>query len=179
MFITTYKRSTFWSVAVGILLLVAGLISIALPPIAGIAASVFFGWLLLFAGVAHLIYAWSERGAGAVLWQVLIGVVYVIDALYMLVLPVAGLVTLTLVLAYYIVISGIFELVVFTRLRRLRGSAWFLVDGLVSLLLAGLIFFHWPLSSLWFIGILVGINLLLSGIARITLPLSLRAMAAV
>jgi uncharacterized membrane protein HdeD (DUF308 family) len=77
------------------------------------------------------------------------------------------------------VISGIFELVVFTRLRRLRGSAWFLVDGLVSLLLAGLIFFHWPLSSLWFIGILVGINLLLSGIARITLPLSLRAMAAI
>ena len=177
MFVTTYNRSTFWSVAVGILLLVAGLLAIALPPIAGIAASVFFGWLLLFAGVAHLVYAWSERGAGAVLWQVLIGVVYVIAALYMLVLPVAGLVTLTLVLAYYIVVSGIFELVVFTRLRRLRGSAWFLVDGLVSLLLAGLIFFHWPLSSLWFIGTLVGISLLLSGIARITLPLSLRAAA--
>ena len=178
MFVTTNKRSTFWSVAVGILLLVAGLLAIALPPIAGIAASVFFGWLLLFAGVAHLVYAWSERGAGAVLWQVLIGVVYVIAALYMLVLPVAGLVTLTLVLAYYIVVSGIFELVVFTRLRRLRGSAWYLVDGLVSLLLAGLIFFHWPLSSLWFVGTLVGISLLLSGIARITLPLSLRATAA-
>jgi uncharacterized membrane protein HdeD (DUF308 family) len=177
MFVTTYKRSTFWSVALGILLLVAGLLAIALPPIAGIAASVFFGWLLLFAGVAHLVYAWSERGAGAVLWQVLIGVVYVIAALYILVLPVAGLVTLTLVFAYYIVLSGIFELVVFTRLRRLRGSAWFLVDGLVSLLLAGLIFFHWPLSSFWFIGTLVGISLLLSGIARITLPLSLRATA--
>ena len=177
MFVFTYKRSTYWSVALGILLLVAGLLAIALPPIAGIAASVFFGWLLLFAGVAHLVYAWSERGAGAVLWQVLIGVVYVIAALYMLVLPVAGLVTLTLVFAYYIVVSGIFELVVFTRLRRLRGSAWFLVDGLVSLLLAGLIFFHWPLSSLWFIGTLVGISLLLSGIARITLPLSLRATA--
>jgi uncharacterized membrane protein HdeD (DUF308 family) len=119
--VTSRKRSMFWSMLLGALLLVAGLIAIALPPIAGIAASVFFGWLLLFAGAAHLVYAWSERGAGAVLWQVLIGVVYVIAALYMLVLPVAGLVTLTLVLAYYIVVSGIFELVVFTRLRRLRG----------------------------------------------------------
>jgi uncharacterized membrane protein HdeD (DUF308 family) len=171
------KRSTFWSIFLGVLLLVAGLLAIALPPIAGIAASVFFGWLLLFAGAAHLVYAWSERGAGAVLWQVLIGVVYVLAALYILVFPVAGLVTLTLVFAYYIVVSGIFELVVFARLRRLRGSVWFLVDGLVSLVLAGLIFFHWPLSSLWFIGTLVGISLLFSGIARITLPLSVRAAA--
>ena len=175
MLTTPYTRSTFWSIFLGVLLLIAGFIAIALPPIAGIAASVFFGWLLLIAGVAHLVYAWSERGAGAVIWQVLIGVVYVIAALYMLVLPLAGMVTLTLVLAFYIVVSGIFELVVFARLRRLRGAVWFLVDGLVSLLLAGLIFFHWPWSSLWFIGTLVGISLLLSGIARITVPLSLRA----
>ena len=176
MLTTPYTRSTFWSIFLGVLLLIAGLIAIALPPIAGIAASVFFGWLLLIAGIAHLVYAWSERGAGAVIWQVLIGVVYVIAALYMLVLPLAGMVTLTLVLAFYIVVSGIFELVVFARLRLLRGAVWFLVDGLVSLLLAGLIFFHWPWSSLWFIGTLVGISLLLSGIARITVPLSLRAV---
>jgi len=84
------------------------------------------------------------------------------------------MITLTAVLAFYIVVSGIFELVVFARLRRLRGAIWFLVDGVVSLVLAGLIFFQWPWSSLWFIGTLVGISLLLSGVARITLPLSLR-----
>lgn len=172
--LTTYPRSAFWSVFLGALLLLAGLIAIALPPIAGIAASVFFGWLLMVAGVAHLIYAWSQRRAGAVIWQILIGVVYFIAALYMLFLPVAGMVTLTVVLAFYIVVSGIFELVVFARLRRLRGAIWFLVDGVVSLVLAGLIFFQWPWSSLWFVGTLVGISLLLSGIARITLPFSLR-----
>ena len=59
-------------------------------------------WLVLFAGVAHLVYAWSERGAGAIIWQILIGIVYVIAALYMLVLPVAGVVALTLVLTFYI-----------------------------------------------------------------------------
>jgi uncharacterized membrane protein HdeD (DUF308 family) len=172
--IATDTRSSFWSVFLGALLLLAGLIAIALPPIAGIAASVFFGWLLMVASVAHLIYAWSQRGAGAVIWQILIGIVYFIAALYMLLLPVAGMVTLTAVLAFYIIVSGIFELVVFARLRRLRGAIWFLVDGVVSLVLAGLIFFQWPWSSLWFIGTLVGISLLLSGVARITLPLSLR-----
>jgi uncharacterized membrane protein HdeD (DUF308 family) len=169
-----YPRSAGWSVFLGILLVLAGLLAIVVPFFAGIAASVFFGWLVLFAGITHLIYAWSERGAGAILWQILIGLVYVVAALYMLVLPVAGVVALTLVLAFYIAVEGIFELVVFSLLRRLPGAVWFLIDGLVSLLLAGLIFFHWPSSSLWVVGTLVGISLLFSGIARLTLPIGLR-----
>jgi uncharacterized membrane protein HdeD (DUF308 family) len=172
--LTTYTRSATWSIVVGVLLLLAGLLAIALPFFAGIAASVFFGWLLLIAGILHLVYAWSERGAGAVLWQILVGIAYLIASLYMLVLPVAGVITLTLVLAFYIVVAGIFELAVFFRLRGLRGAIWFLVDGLASFLLASLIFFHWPSGSLWAVGTLVGISLLLSGFARVTLPLSLR-----
>jgi uncharacterized membrane protein HdeD (DUF308 family) len=173
---TTYTRARGWSIVLGALLLLAGLFAIVVPFFAGIAASVFFGWLVLFAGVVHLVYARSERGAGAILWQILIGVVYVIAALYMLVLPVAGVVALTLVLAFYIAVEGLFELVVFSLLRRLRGVVWFLIDGLVSLLLAGLIFFHWPSSSLWAIGTLVGISLLFSGIARLTLSMAQRAV---
>ena len=160
-----------WSIFVGVLLLLAGLIAIAVPWFAGIAASVFFGWLILFSGVAHFIYAWSERGAGAVLWQILIGIVYVIAALYMLVMPVAGVAALTLVLACYIALEGVLELAAYSLLRRLPGTFWFLIDGIISLLLAGLIFVHWPSSSLWAVGTLVGISLLFSGIARLTLPM--------
>ncbi|HTF65397.1 MAG TPA: DUF308 domain-containing protein [Edaphobacter sp.] len=173
--LATYRRSAGWSIFLGVLLLLAGLFAIVVPFFAGVAASVFFGWLVLFAGIAHLIYAWSERGAGAILWHILIGIVYVIAALYMLLLPIAGVVALTLVLAFYIAVEGVFELVLFSLLRRLPGAVWFLVDGLVSLLLAGLIFFHWPSSSLWAVGTLVGISLLFSGIARLTLPLALRS----
>ena len=176
--LTSHTRSAGWSIFLGVLLLLVGLLAIAAPFFAGIAASVLFGWLIVFAGVAHLVYAWSERGAGAVLWQILIGVAYLIAAIYMLGLPVAGVVTLTLVLAFYILIAGIFELAVFLHLRGLPGAIWFLVDGLASFLLAGLIFFHWPSSSLWAVGTLVGISLLMSGIARITLPLSLRVIRA-
>lgn len=160
-----------WSVFLGIMLVIAGILSIAVPIFAGIAASIFFGWLILIGGVAHLIYAWSERSAGHVLWEVLIGLVYIVAALYMLFRPVAGMAALTLVLAVYIGISGIFELASFAALRRLRGAGWFLLDGIISLLLAGLIFFHWPASSFWAVGTLVGISLLFSGIARLTLPM--------
>src|SRR6201999_4558706 len=104
--VVIYPRSARWSIFVGALLLLAGLLAIAAPFFAGIAASVFFGWLILFAGVAHLVYAWSERGGGAILWQLLIGIVYVIAALYMLVLPIAGVVAFTLVLAFYIALQG-------------------------------------------------------------------------
>jgi uncharacterized membrane protein HdeD (DUF308 family) len=174
--LATYTRSPGWSIFVGILLVLAGLLAIVVPFFAGVAASVFFGWLVLFGGVAHLVYAWSERGAGAILWQVLIGIVYVIAGLYMLVLPVAGVVALTLVLGFYIAVEGVFELVIFSLLRRLRAAVWFLIDGLVSLLLAGLIFFGWPSSSLWAVGTLVGISLLFSGIARLTLAMGVKAV---
>jgi uncharacterized membrane protein HdeD (DUF308 family) len=174
--VSSSTHSRGWSISLGILLVLAGLLSIAVPMFGGIAASVFFGWLILLAGVAHLVYAWSERSAGAVTWQILIGIVYVIAALYMLVLPVAGVVALTLVLSIYIALEGIFELVVFSFLRRLAGSVWFLVDGLISLLLAALILFHWPASSFWAVGTLVGISLLLSGIARLSLPMRARAL---
>jgi uncharacterized membrane protein HdeD (DUF308 family) len=145
--------------------------SIAAPFFAGIAASIFFGWLILIAGVAHLVYAWSERGAGAVLWQILIGMVYLVAAFYMLMRPVSGVVALTLVLGVYIALEGVFELALFSLVRKQPGSIWFLIDGLVSLLLAGLIFFHWPSSSVWAVGTLVGVSLLFSGIARLTFPM--------
>jgi uncharacterized membrane protein HdeD (DUF308 family) len=162
----TESRSSGWSIALGILLIIVGLFSIAAPAFAGVAASVFFGWLILLGGVAHLVYAWSQRGSGTVIWQILIGIVYLIAGFYMLFHPLAGMVVLTLVLAVYILFEGVFELVVYSRLRRLPGSVWFLIDGLVSLFLAALIFFHWPSSSLWVIGTLVGISLLFSGFAR-------------
>lgn len=165
---------TGWSIFIGILLILCGLLAIGLPFFAGIAASIYFGWLVLFGGFAHLVYAWFERGAGAILWQILIGLVYIVAAIYMLMHPLESVAGLTLVLAFYIAVEGIFELALFGRMRRFPGAIWFLVDGLISLLLAGLIFFHWPSSSVWALGTLVGISLLISGIARFTVPVRRR-----
>jgi uncharacterized membrane protein HdeD (DUF308 family) len=156
---------------IGIILMVAGLASIWLPFVAGIAGTIFFGSLILVSGIAHWAYAWSERRAGGTLWQILIGVIYVLAGISMLLLPVSGVFALTLVLACYIGVEGVLELIFFFWLRPLRGAVWFLVDGIISLLLSALIFVGWPSSSLWALGTLLGINLLFSGVARFTLPM--------
>lgn len=173
---SVHKHPTGWSIFVGILLILAGLLAIAAPFFAGLAASIFFGWLIMIGGVAHLSYAWSERGAGAILWQILIGIVYLAAAVYILTHPVHGIAALTLVLAFYIAAEGVFELVVFSRVRKLPGTFYFLIDGIISLLLACLIFFHWPSSSAWAVGTLIGISFLMSGIARFTMPLRRRRL---
>ena len=158
------------SIAVSVFLILAGVLAIVAPFFAGVAVSIFLGWLILFGGLAHLVYAWSERGVGAVLWQVLISLVYFVAAYYLLARPISGVVTLTLILAFYIAMQGVIELVTWMQLRRLHGGTWFLINGLVSLLVAALIFAHWPSSAAWALGTLVGVSVLMSGIARLTLP---------
>lgn len=167
----TSRGGNGWSIVIGVILMLAGLASILLPFAAGIAGTIFFGSLVLVSGVAHWVYAWSERRAGGVVWQIFIGLVYLLAGISMLLLPVSGVFALTLVLACYIGIEGVLELFFFFWLRPLPGAVWFLVDGIVSLLLCVLIFVGWPSSSLWALGTLLGVSLLFSGLARFTLPI--------
>src|SRR5579875_3629345 len=118
----TATHPTGGSRARGILLIVVGILAIAAPFFAGVAISFLLGWVVLLGGVAHLVYAWSERGAGAMVWQVLIGLAYLIAAFWLLLRPVAGLAALTVVLAFYIAVEGVLELVVFARVRHNRGT---------------------------------------------------------
>ncbi len=157
-----------WSIAIGVLLIILGIAAIFLPFIAGIAVNLAVGWVLLFAGVLHLAYAWSARGAGAVIWQVIIGIVYILVAFYLLIHPARGLLTLTLVLAAYFIIEGILEIVTFFRLRSSGPAVWFLIDGIVTLVLGAIIWAHWPFSSVWAIGTIIGVSLLFSGITRLS-----------
>ena len=156
------------STAMGVLLLVLGILAIILPLVAGIAVAAIVGWVLLLGGIAHLVYAWSARGSGAVLWQVLLGIIYVLVGLYFIFHPASGLVTLTLLLAIYFVIEGILELIAWFRVRGVHHAGWTLWNGIITLILGLLIWAHWPFSSVWALGTLVGISLILSGIARLS-----------
>ena len=162
-----YAKPTRSSNLVGVLLIVAGVVAILLPLLAGVAVTAIVGWLLLLGGVAHFFFAWSARGAGSVLWQVLLGLLYVGVAVYLIGHPAQGLVTLTLLLASYFVIEGVLELVLYVRMRRSHRADFFLWDGIVTLFLGGLIWAQWPFSSAWAPGTLIGISLIFSGIARL------------
>lgn len=162
-----------------VVLIVLGLLAILLPFIVGVAITAILGWVLLLAALAHFAFGWSARHTGAAIWQAVIGLVYVIVALYLILHPARGLVTLTLLLAIYFIVEGIFEVVLFFRLRGSHRADPYLWDGLITLLLGILIWSHWPFSSAWALGTLVGVSLLISGITRLIFRTSVSPLGGV
>ncbi len=167
------------SILWGALLIVLGIMAITAPFVAAVAVSVVVSWLILFAGVVHIVLAFHAHGAGSVVWRLLVGLAYLAFGGYMLLHPVLSVASLTLVLAALFVIEGILNLVLWFRTRALQASGWLLLDGIITLLLGGMIYMQWPSSSMWAIGTLVGVSLMISGVTRIGMTMALRkALAA-
>ena len=173
---TLVKKSIGWSIGLSLLMIVAGILAIALPLSAGIAVNILVAWLLAFSGGAHLVFAWHTRSTGGFLWELLLGILYIFIGAYLLVHPLAGLASLTLVLAMYLFLEAVLEFVLGFTLRPLPGSGWLLFDGIVTLVLAVMIWRTWPSSTGWVIGTLVGISMLFSGTSRLMLSLAARSV---
>ena len=170
------KKITGWYVLAAVLFIVLGIFAIIEPGIAGLGVALLVGWLLVFGAVMHFIAAFKGGGAKQVIFQILIGVVYLIGGLYFLTHTIMGVTTLTLLLSCIILAEGAIEIVSYFRLRSEGASSWILINGIITLLLGALIFFHWPSSSIWAIGTLVGINLLMTGISRLMFGLAARKL---
>jgi uncharacterized membrane protein HdeD (DUF308 family) len=160
------------------MMIVTGLLAIAVPQAAGIAVNLLVAWLLVFSGAAHLIFAWHTRTTGGMLWELLLGILYIFIGAYLLFHPVAGLASLTLALAIYLFAEGALELILSLRVRPVPGSRWLLIDGIITLILSVMIWRTWPSSTEWAIGTLVGISMLFSGISRLMLSLAARRLVA-
>jgi len=173
---TFVKKSVGWSIALSVLMIVAGILAIASPLAAGVAVNIFVAWLLVFSGGVHLVFAWYRPSTGGLLWELLVGVLYIFIGGYLLMHPVAGLASLTLALAIYLLVEAVLEFVLGFTLRPLPGSGWLLVDGIVTLILAVMIWRTWPSSTGWVIGTLVGISILFSGASRLMLSLAARSV---
>ena len=172
------RTATMWSIALSVLMIAAGVLAIGAPMIAGVAVTAIVGWLLLFSGIFHLAFAWRAGRPGAVLWQILLGLLYGAIGFYIMASPVAGLASLTLAIALYLFIEGVLEFVLWSRLRTIPGSAWLMLDGIITLVLAAMIWSTWPSSAVWVVGTLVGISMLFSGITRLMLSTAARRMIA-
>jgi len=168
------RKATGWSIAISIVLIIAGILAIGLPLEAGIAVNIFVAWMLVFASAAHFVFAWITRERGGVLFKVLIGILYLAIAIYLLDHPARGLATLTLALAFYLVIEGVMEIILFFQQRKAGAAGWYLFDGVVTLVLGFLVWKTWPSSAEWVLGTLVGISMLISGITRLMFSMMLR-----
>lgn len=174
LFLTASSKSLAWSIALSALMIAAGLLAIVVPPIAGIAVTILIGWLLIFSGLTHLVFAWHTRGAGSIIWELFLGLLYMAIGFYTVLNPLVGLTSLTLLLAAYWIIESILEFVLAVRLRPVRRSSWLFADGVITLMAAFMVWRSWPASSAWAIGVLVGISMLFSGISRLMLSLAAR-----
>jgi uncharacterized membrane protein HdeD (DUF308 family) len=170
------KKASGWLIAVAVVFILLGIFAIAEPGIAALAVTLLVGWLLIFGGVAHLASVFRGGGVGRVIWQVLVGLVYLVGGFYFLTHPALGVGTLTLFLAGILLAEGVIEVLAYFKMRGEGGSGWMLLNAAVTLLLGGLIWFHWPSSSVWAIGALVGVNLLMTGISRLMLAMAARSL---
>jgi len=172
------KKASGWLIAIGVFFIILGILAIAEPLVAGLAITFLVGWLLIVGGAVHFVAAFAGGGAARVIVQILIGVVYLAGGLYFLTHTLLGLGTLTLLLAGIILVEAVFEIVSYFRHRGSQGSSWLLINALITLLVGGLIWFHWPSSSAWAIGTLVGVNLLMTGISRVMIGMAARNLPA-
>jgi len=165
------------SILWGVLLIFLGMMAVASPLIAAVAVNIIIAWLLVLAGVVHLIVAFHTREAGSMLWRLLVGLAYACFGVYLIARPAVGVASLTLVLAILFLVEGVFDLALFFKARSIRGSSWILFDGIISLLLGLMIYAQWPSSSAWAIGTLVGVSMIISGVTRVMVALAVRKAA--
>jgi uncharacterized membrane protein HdeD (DUF308 family) len=165
-------KAVNWSIALSVLLIIAGLFAILVPPISGLAVTLIFAWAMIVSGITHFVFAFKTHTTGGVIWEVLVGAVYLVTGVYLLMHPLDALIVLTLVLACYLFFEGIVEIIQFFQLRPRHGVVWVLIDGIITLILAVMIWRSWPASTIWVIGTLVGISMIFSGFSRLMLSLA-------
>lgn len=172
------KSASGWSIALGVLMIILGIIAMLAPWEFGIVIALIIGWMAIFNGIAQIIYGVRTHSGGRTLLEVILGIIYIIAGIYLLMHPVGGLLVLTLFLASFLIVYGIFALVLAFHMRPLTGWGWVLFDAIITILLGILIWAHWPVNAEWVVGTLFGISILVSGVTRLMVSLAFRRIAA-
>jgi len=160
----------------GIILVILGVIAIAVPWLATLAATIFIGWIFLISGVLGLITTFWARSAPGFWWSLLSAIIAVAAGLVLLAWPITGTLSLTLVLIAFFVVEGIASIFYAIEHRnQLSGRwGWMLISGVIDLILAAIIFAGLPGTAAWALGLLVGINMVFGGAALIAMALAAR-----
>lgn len=169
------RGNWIWFVVLGVALLVLGFIALGSVAIASLAAAVAIGMLLLLGGAAEVLGAFWCRGWSGFFLHLLSGVLSIVVGVLFLRAPVDALLALTLLVACFLMVSGIFKIVA-ALTYRFAAWGWSLASGIIDVILGVLIWQELPASALWVIGLFVGINLIFRGFNWIALGLVLRAM---
>lgn len=167
------QRKWGWFVALGGLLVVLGTLAAGSALLTTLATVIFIGSLMLIAGAAQVLSAFSVKGWGGFFVDLLSGLLYAVTGVLVMMHPAAGAVTLTLLIALMLIFGGIFRIVL-AALVRFPNWGWMLLHGVITLALGISIWNKWPADSLWVIGLFVGIDMIFNGWSLVMLGFAAR-----
>lgn len=153
--------------AVGIVLVVLGTLAIILPTAASLALELVIGVALLLGGVGQAAHAFATRRWGGFALELFGAVVYIAGGILLLAFPITGVATLTLFLAALFLAEGVTKLFFAMKMKAHDRWGWVFLSGIISLVLAVILFAGWPGDSIWILGLIFGINLIFGGWAAI------------
>lgn len=156
-------------IVVGIISVLAGIFALANPLAATLTAEMLAGWGFLIVGVLQVVFAFRDIGWGARIWAILIGLAFVLTGISLLGNPLAGIISLTVMVAVMFLIVGAAKIILSFSLPRGAGFWLLLVSGALSVVLAVMIFANFPQSAAVILGVLLAIELISNGVAMITL----------
>ncbi len=177
----TNAFSTHWRLFLfqGVVMIILGVLAVCAPVAATLAVDIYVGWLLLISGLIGLIAIVSTHHVNAFLWSLVTAALSVVIGVLLILKPIEGAVSLTVVLTAFFIAEGVFQTAVALASRQVMAGTWgwMLMSGIADLVLAAIIIAGWPGTAIWALGLLVGINLLTSGCAVVVAALAGREMA--
>jgi uncharacterized membrane protein HdeD (DUF308 family) len=153
-----------WFIFLGLVLILVGAAAIAFPLLGTLAVAVSTAIAFAIAGVAQTLHAFAARSWSGFLFDLLIGLLYLATGVVLWLNPLGGAVTLTAILAVVLMLDGVFRSALAFRVRPGNGWVWLLFGGIVSIIFGIMIWQQLPSSALWILGLLLGINLIFSGL---------------
>lgn len=156
----------------GVALVLLGIVALVYPLTTAIVVKIMMGWILLIAGISEIIFSFSTTKWSDFFLELIVGIVFAIAGVWLAFFPLTGILTLTILLALAFLARGVLEIVSAFRMRPLEGWGWLLLAGILGVIVGLFILVEFPSSAAWAIGLLVGINLIASGVAYISLAYS-------
>jgi uncharacterized membrane protein HdeD (DUF308 family) len=153
----------------GIIFTLLGIIAVVLPGIATLSTELFIGWLLVFGGIVQLFRTFKSKNAPGFFGSLLTGILYLVFGLLLVFFPIQGVISLTLLLTFFFIAEGIAKIILGFQLKPFSRWGWFILNGILALIIAYIIWAGWPSSAFWVIGLLVGINMIFFGLSLIFL----------
>ena len=172
--IAELRQNWGWILAFGILSIIWGLFAIAYSMLFTVVSVLVLAWLLIIGGVIEGVHAIRHRERGHLALYLLEALIAIVAGALLLRSPADGALVITLLLASYFVIAGIFRIVASLMLR-LPGWGWMLANGVMTLLLGIFVWGGWPVTAFWVLGVFIGVSLLFTGWVRVMLALALRS----